>query len=1236
MPSIRYPIWDDEGEYAGSQDYWWWGDADQLEWFIAGPPAGAVATTELIAAQPSYGDWQDAPTPPETEDYATRTPIEVIFPRTQRVNTAEGGTPGVDVTVANSGGASGDAWDTVNSGAAGTPVYFEYPMATRVIKLPTGLTTDASVEWNIPNPYGLVSGMLNFTIQFRAVTATGFVADFFNRAGLQIMRFRIVGNGDARLEDFAGSAVTVAGAQTPDDMIRWEVGWNCDNGSGFLQPYYANEDVAFDGNGFSGGDMDFGGSGVTRIKIGYGTGLDPGMDIYLGFVQLTDKNSDTWTEADLGWVELAPPHPVMHNQLPQQDQTQILAEETEDYTQLVVPDVTPQFFPPAVVADDAYIATIDAAFDQWWWGQETDDYTSVSALDFSGFLAPTFTLNNTAQGGTPGVLPTVGNTGGASGDAFDATDTSESGLQFTRYDQMPGAVAYRFIAGSGLRRLAWSTSALIPQTTVYTRFLLNIGNYPSSVVNLFIAQNTSGNHNRIQMGPSGTLRIISSDNSSDLSAVIPTETTIRVEARMSASLTNGFLEMRVWFDPNDTGPADSIATVGPVSTGSDFREFRIVSSDAAVVAQEFVIDDFGVTSIDWLGPLNTTPAFTEKPTTTFEAPPWFYADHTEVEPNNDQLLDGTVEALIAGPPAVADDTYIATTDMVPGADQWWWGQETEDYQNDTTLGVEWRFTPQPVFWVDFSNAATLFTDTARTTPVSLDGDLIKGVTDLSASGFHLSQATNPPVYKTAQYRTLSTSRWDGVAKQLNSSAGLTVVQPITRFVVALNTDSSGTSRVGVGAATFDAIGPWKFTTNWGIWAGVSTADGPANRALHVFTYVFNSTTSFLRVNTDPVLNNVNAGTGGVTQYELGSYASGTQIWTGDICEIIDFPGVLSDTDRDYYEAYLLEKWGMLGFPEVQYVPDHQTFFADELVDYQLDTTLDVVPQFFPPVVADDAYIATLYMADQTDLTEPGLEDYQQFTDQLEGFIAGPPTVIGDEIVPSLYYPGDFIIPPEQTEDYQNESTLDVSPLSVPPDAFDITIATQWYLPDQTFWPEEQPQADLVDQVEFLSLAADDAYIATLDVPLQSFDEEPHFAFEVLEDGAVQAFLAGPPAAIPFEVLLAGQLGTEIGQEWHLWPSPDPTNDQPLVYEAMEPVIAGPPPPFSIVEIVASQLILGEVFWPERVELVEELTVAAAMEPALVTAAVIDREGIWQRQNRYHVNKGHWDDVSVGRVLRWPP
>lgn len=87
-------------------------------------------------------------------------------------------------------------------------------------------------------------------------------------------------------------------------------------------------------------------------------------------------------------------------------------------------------------------------------------------------------------------------------------------------------------------------------------------------------------------------------------------------------------------------------------------------------------------------------------------------------------------------------------------------------------------------WYAAWDAATLFTDTARTAPVSADGDAVGGWADKSGNGNHLQQATagNRGLYKTAIQNGRSVLRLDGVDDLINgvsnfvwsSASGVTI------------------------------------------------------------------------------------------------------------------------------------------------------------------------------------------------------------------------------------------------------------------------------------------------------------------------------------------------------------------------------------------------------------------------------------------------------------------------------
>ena len=89
-------------------------------------------------------------------------------------------------------------------------------------------------------------------------------------------------------------------------------------------------------------------------------------------------------------------------------------------------------------------------------------------------------------------------------------------------------------------------------------------------------------------------------------------------------------------------------------------------------------------------------------------------------------------------------------------------------------GATAAFTPASisglVAWYDFSDAATLFTDSARTTPVTADGDAIGGVTDKSTSGLSLgSSGTARPLYKASIQNSKSMVLYDDTDDSLSAA-----------------------------------------------------------------------------------------------------------------------------------------------------------------------------------------------------------------------------------------------------------------------------------------------------------------------------------------------------------------------------------------------------------------------------------------------------------------------------------
>lgn len=84
-------------------------------------------------------------------------------------------------------------------------------------------------------------------------------------------------------------------------------------------------------------------------------------------------------------------------------------------------------------------------------------------------------------------------------------------------------------------------------------------------------------------------------------------------------------------------------------------------------------------------------------------------------------------------------------------------------------GVLGSFDPltlSPLWWYDFSDISTLFQDNPRTTPITADGQIVRGVADKSGNGWHLVGTTT---YKTNIHNGKSAVLYDGSTDNLNTA-----------------------------------------------------------------------------------------------------------------------------------------------------------------------------------------------------------------------------------------------------------------------------------------------------------------------------------------------------------------------------------------------------------------------------------------------------------------------------------
>lgn len=250
-----------------------------------------------------------------------------------------------------------------------------------------------------------------------------------------------------------------------------------------------------------------------------------------------------------------------------------------------------------------------------------------------------------------------------------------------------------------------------------------------------------------------------------------------------------------------------------------------------------------------------------------------------------------------------------------------------------------RDLPGLYAWYDFSDWATLYQNTARTTSVTADSQVLQAIVDKSDNGRHLTEATNPPTVKTAQLPgdvSRPVARFDGT-NDILSVSGLTGLggtdQPLSIFAVAKNTGSGSNRQVIAGVDSSSSANPLRNLqldnsgsrviedarddggTNKAAIGTAMTADGKFHLLGFVDTgLVSNVYLDGTRVGTANQDTDIGATT--VDQISVGGSKRNqsspfTQLFTGDLAELVIIDGTLTDDQIRYaVEPYFQQKYGV--------------------------------------------------------------------------------------------------------------------------------------------------------------------------------------------------------------------------------------------------------------------------------------------------------------------------------------
>lgn len=216
-------------------------------------------------------------------------------------------------------------------------------------------------------------------------------------------------------------------------------------------------------------------------------------------------------------------------------------------------------------------------------------------------------------------------------------------------------------------------------------------------------------------------------------------------------------------------------------------------------------------------------------------------------------------------------------------------------------------------WIDFSDVTTLFTDSAKTTPVINDGNIIGAAEDKSGNGNDVLQAGADglkPTYQVNEQNSLSVSQYDGVNDFLRAT--FTLNQPLTYYIVFAQITWVANRRIIDGSAAQAMIFQSAISPNVKAQAGGAATD-EVTFALTTFGIaraVYNGATSTLRMNNDPPTTDKNIGAnnpGGIT---LGASTAGGAAGNVNIGELLVYNSAISGGNDTNILSFLNSKWAI--------------------------------------------------------------------------------------------------------------------------------------------------------------------------------------------------------------------------------------------------------------------------------------------------------------------------------------
>jgi hypothetical protein len=218
------------------------------------------------------------------------------------------------------------------------------------------------------------------------------------------------------------------------------------------------------------------------------------------------------------------------------------------------------------------------------------------------------TLVNSAEGGSSGTTVTTGNSGGASGNAWDVVGigTGDS-LTFDSTYAAHGLLSYKISTGSSANPcdVQWSSSLTGSSVgEIWFRAYLYFTANPASAIKLIVANVSGTQAAALQLLTTGQLRWLNTSGATILTTTnsIPLNQWCRIEGFIVGSSTVGQVSVSL-YDTPDSGTATETETSAATQNTDGAMTLIRYGVDVGVAnIGPFWMDDIGVSTTGYLGP----------------------------------------------------------------------------------------------------------------------------------------------------------------------------------------------------------------------------------------------------------------------------------------------------------------------------------------------------------------------------------------------------------------------------------------------------------------------------------------------------------------------------------------------------------------------------------------------------------------------------------------------------------